>query len=66
MMPQKLLDKSGLDESAEKWQKHVVVALWILFLSLLALSVGLVYGKTHGLFQSPPQNATPPWVEGWP
>jgi hypothetical protein len=48
----------------EKWQKHVVAALWISFALLIALSAGLVYARNHGLFQSLHDQTPPaaPWT----
>ena len=53
-------------ERKAKWQKHVVVALWVCLALLIAISGALVYAKAHGLFESSPGHtpALPPWPTG--
>ena len=54
-------------ESEARWQKHVVVALWVCLALLIALSNALVYAKTHGLFDSFHERVPllPPWPVGY-
>ncbi len=53
-------------ENEAKWQKHVVVALWVALVLLITLSTTLMFAKAHGLFESSPGHtpALPPWPEG--
>jgi hypothetical protein len=54
-------------ESEAKWQKHVVVLLWVALGVVLVLGSALLYAKGHGLFESVPAHGTPLphlWPEG--
>ena len=66
MKSQSLLDETVL-VSEDKWQKHVVVALWICVALLIAITGMLLYGKAHGLFESFPADtrSLPPWPTGF-
>jgi hypothetical protein len=46
-------------ESEAKWQKHVMVALWISLALMIALSIALVLAEGHGLFHSAPNGPLP-------
>ena len=48
-------------ESEDKWQKHVMVVLWLVVALVIALSVAWVYADYHGWFRSSSdQPASPP------
>jgi hypothetical protein len=54
-------------ESEAKWQKHVVVLLWVALALVFVLGLVLMYAKGHGLFESVPGHGTPLphlWPEG--
>jgi hypothetical protein len=36
-------------ETEAKWQKHVVVLIWVALAILLVAGCGLMYAKAHGL-----------------
>jgi len=51
-------------EREAQWQRHTIVALWILIALLIAITAGLLYGRAHGLFQPSPERL--PSVPSWP
>ena len=67
MKSHSLVDGSELASEA-KWEKHVLVALWIVIVLLIAVASALVYAEAHGLFDSSPDptRSVPPWPAGWP
>ena len=55
-------------ESEDKYQKHVIVALWTLLGILIAVSVLLIWGEDYGLLQSFASHSIgfPSWPVSWP
>ena len=71
MTNRELLDEHGFGqqdshEDEAKWQKHVIVALWIIFAVLGILAVIFVCAEGQGVFQSSTGGGTPAWPMGWP
>ena len=69
-VPKKLRPRryaDGSDANDAKWQRHIVVLLWLAIALLIALGSALMYAKGHGFFDSVPHRRTPlppPWPEG--
>ncbi len=66
-----LLHRGGLGgmppkESEAKWQKHVVIALWMLLVLLVAGAAVLVWAGANGLLGSSDHDRIPSWPVGWP
>jgi hypothetical protein len=58
---------NAVDDPESKWQKHIVVLLWVALALLLVLGTALIHAKGQGWFQPTPEHATPlppPWPEG--
>ncbi len=53
-------------EREANWQKHVVIALWLLLGFLIAVSAGLIWAGANGLFESSEDHTIPSWPVGWP
>ncbi len=54
-------------ESEAKWQKHVVVLIWVALVGMLILACVLFYAKGHGLIGPTPGHGAPLpaiWPEG--
>jgi hypothetical protein len=71
MTSEHLVHESGLGEmNGDKWQRHVIVALWVLIAIVMVVAAGLFYEKGHGFFRShaSPDHATQvtPWPDGQP
>lgn len=76
MISQSLLHEGGLGEMTlregeDKWQKHVIVALWVFLGLLIAITVALWYASANGLLQSlavhtAPVRPIPSWPIGLP
>ena len=50
----------------EAWRKHVVEGMWIVLAILIAFSVALTYGNTHGWFSRAELIQESAWPAGWP
>jgi hypothetical protein len=67
MTTQNLQDKGGFGEDSgteAKWQKHVIVALWVLFALLVVVTATLMFAEAHGFFE--PSSGHSPPVAPWP
>ncbi len=64
MTSQDLLDHGGLGEAEARWQRHVVISLWISLAFLVSACIALLYANTHGLFRST-TDAPAPWSAEW-
>ena len=53
------------DEREAKWQKHVVVLLWVCLALVITIGSALIYAHDHGLIRFGPVHQTPLPVE-WP
>ena len=53
-------------ESEDKWQRHVVIALWLLLGLVIAAATGFAWAGGHGLLGSPADHAISSWPVGWP
>ena len=61
------LGQMALRESEDKWQKHVIVALWVFLGLLIAITVALWYASANGLLESLAVHAAPGWpIPSWP
>jgi hypothetical protein len=52
-----------------KWQRHVMVFLWVTLAVFVLVIAGLIYADTHGYFQSSTSRngtQTPAWPNGPP
>lgn len=54
------------DDREAKWQRHVVVALWIIIAFVITAAIGLSFAASRGLFESQNNTASPAWSVGWP
>jgi hypothetical protein len=52
------------DDTEAKWQKHVIVAMWVALGIFIAVATGLFYGEGHGFFKS--SHDYPAAVAPWP
>jgi hypothetical protein len=66
MTGQHVLDRGGGVDREAKWQKHVVVALWVCLAVFALLCITLLYAKTHGWFHATPAGVAAPWPASWP
>jgi hypothetical protein len=54
------------NEREAKWQKHVVVLLWVCLALVITIGSALIYAKGHGLLKAGPNRETPlpaPWPD---
>ncbi len=71
MMSQNLHYGGGWDERTQteieaKWQKHVVIALWLLLGLVIAVAVVFVLTRSHGSVGSSIRQPIPSWPVSWP
>ena len=66
MTSKTLVERDSLAQSEAKWQKHVMVALWVVLALLLVIGLGYFYAKSHGFFQSSPEDKLAPVPTAWP
>jgi hypothetical protein len=52
------------DDAESKWQKHVIVGIWVLVAIVVAIAVALAYAEGHGFLQKSPLPKEP--VPAWP
>lgn len=53
-------------ETEDKWQKHVIIALWLLFGLLIAVAGVFLWTSTRGSVGSPIHQTIPSWPVNWP
>jgi hypothetical protein len=72
MTSQNLLDKGGLGEMTlrereDKWQKHVIAALWVALGLWIAVTAALLSASANGLLDSFEVHTIPGWpIPSWP
>jgi hypothetical protein len=67
MASQRPLQQEHWSDREEKWQKHVVVALWIIVACVALVGGFLAIGESHGLFNSADSaTSTTAWPSSWP
>jgi hypothetical protein len=54
------------EESEAKWQKHVIVALWVVIGVLVAVAAALMWAAANGWFGSSGVQTIPSWPTSWP
>ncbi len=68
-MSRNLNDEGGLSEREEpqaRWQKHVLVAIWILLCLLVVVVAGVFYAEAHGFFQPSTASSASSWPDCLP
>jgi hypothetical protein len=61
------LGEMTLRESEDKWQKHVILALWVAIGLLVVSAVALWCANANGLLESLAVHAIPGWpIPSWP
>lgn len=50
----------------DRWQKHVIIFLWLIFALFLGLTVAFVLLASHGIIQPNHSDSVPAaWPSGW-
>ncbi len=56
-----------LRESEDRWQKHVILGLWVVLGFLIAIAVPLWCANANGLLESLAAHSVPGWpIPSWP
>jgi hypothetical protein len=53
-------------EAEDRWQRHVILVLWLVVGLVIALGAALLWAETNGFFQSASDQTIPSWPAGEP